>query len=466
MSKIPIFIGRFEEQELLKKRWRSGDSELVVLYGRRRVGKTELLRHFSKSKRSLFAVGTRSSSRSQVRHFITELSHLTDESDLANLPIHDWDTALGRFNAILRKTRGKTLLVLDEFQWMVEASPELPSLLQKWWDQYWSREGRLFLVLCGSYLGFMEREVLAQKSPLFGRRTAVIHLQPLPFHESRQFHSRLPLKEQVKRHFICGGIPAYHKFFSSRESLSQQIIASFLESDAPLAKEADFLLMEELKEPKIYFSLLETLGSSRKGVSELAASLGVERSRIPYYTKSLMELQYLEKRIPRLTYQESYERKSVYAIGDPLLKFWFTFIYPHTSLIERADPRVFYATVLAPQLDAYWGNSFESLAAELFLTKSLLPKLSEPFKMGSYWDKNIQVDFTLALKSGLSYLGESKWGRINEKMARTFCQKLTYFKGKVSYQPVLISAETLPASLKKSSDWQAYSLQELIATDR
>lgn len=461
MSDKLLFIGRSQEQGLLEKRWRSRGSELVVLYGRRRVGKTELLRHFAKSKRSLFAVGTRSESRSQVRHFVAELSHLTDEPDLANLPIHDWDTALGRFNAVLQKTRGKTLLVLDEFQWMVEAAPELPSLLQKWWDQHWSRHGRLFLVLCGSYMGFMEREVLAQKSPLFGRRTAVLHLKPLPFHESRRFHSHLPLKEQAKRHFICGGIPAYHKFFSSRESLSQQIAASFLEPDAPLAKEADFLLMEELKEPKLYFSLLEALGSSRKGVSELASSVGVERSRIPYYTKSLMELQYLEKRTPLLTYRDVYERKSVYAIGDPLLRFWFTFVYPHAGLIERTDPRIFYATVVAPQLDAYWGNSFEPLAAELFLTRMLLPKLSEPFKIGSYWDKTIQVDFTITLKSGLSYLGESKWGRINEKTARAFCQKLAYFKKQVSYQPVLISAEPLPPSHKKSSDWQAYSLQEL-----
>src|SRR5262249_18802306 len=149
--------------------------------------------------------------------------------DLARLPVRDWDAAFGRLSALLKKERGKILLILDEFQWMAEASPELPSILQKWWDQIWSRNGRVFLVLCGSYMGFMEREVLAHQSPLFGRRTAVMHLKPLPFQESRRFHRRLPLKEQVKRHLLCGGIPAYHKLFSSSENLSRQIIVSFLE---------------------------------------------------------------------------------------------------------------------------------------------------------------------------------------------------------------------------------------------
>ncbi len=463
---MPLFVGRTTEKRLLEARWRSRVSEMIILYGRRRIGKTELLRHFSKDKRALFAVGTRSDRRSQVRHFMVELSRLSGEADLATLPIHDWDTALGRLNAFLQKTPGKTLLILDEFQWMGEASPELPSLIQKWWDQSWSRRGRLYLVLCGSYMGFMEREVLAHRSPLFGRRTAVMHLKSLSFQESRKFHARMPLKEQAKRYLLCGGIPAYHKFFSASESLSRQLIASFLEPDAPLAKEADFLLMEELKEPKLYFSLLETLGSSRKGVSELAAGLGIERSRIPYYTKALMDLHYLEKRTPTLTYRNVFERKSVYAIGDPLLRFWFAFIYPNAGLVERTDPRVFYATVLAPQLDAYWGKAFESLAAELFLSHELFPKLAEPFKLGSYWDKNIQVDFIIALKSGLSYLGEAKWGLIDAKTAQAYERKLAYFQKKVSYRPVLISAEAISPSIKKRIDYPAYSLQDMVSSNK
>lgn len=455
------FVGRCQELHLLEERWRSPESEFLVLYGRRRVGKTELIRRFTKGKRTLFAVGTRSDARSQIRHFVVELARFSGESDLVQLPIDNWDTVLGRLNAALKKTRGKTLLVLDEFPWMAQASPELPSLLQKWWDTSWSRSGHTFLLLCGSYFGFMEREVLAQKSPLFGRRTAVMQLKPLPFRDSRQFHKALPLKEQVKRYLLCGGIPAYHKIFLSNASLSEHLIRAFFEPDAPLAKEADFLLMEELKEPKLYFSLLENLGASRKGITDLAIALGVERSRLPYYTKNLMDLHYIKKWTPILTYSALFERKSLYGIEDPLLRFWFTFVYPYANMIERLEARMFYATMVAPHLDAYWGRAFESLAAELFLREKLLPKLSEPFKMGTYWDKHIQIDFVIALKSGLSYLGETKWNTIDVAAVKTYLKKLRTLTPNTSYQAVLISAEEVTASTQKVPGCQVYSLRGL-----
>jgi AAA+ ATPase superfamily predicted ATPase len=462
MKTASSFIGRAPERDALNGRWRSASAEFLVLYGRRRVGKTELLRRFAEGKRALFAVGSRSDARSQIRHFLGELERVGGEAGVSGLPIHDWDTALGRLSAHLKRSRGKTLVILDEFQWMAEASPELPSLLQKWWDAEWSRNGKIFLVLCGSYVGFMEREVLGRRSPLFGRRTAVLHLKPLSFSESRLFHPGLSLKEQVKRHLLCGGIPAYHKLFTSPDGLPGQLTTAFFTPDAPLAKEADFLLMEELKAPRLYFGLLESLGAVRKGMTELAESLGVDRSRIPYYLKTLMDLGYVEKVQPLLHYKSRPERKSLYRIHDPLLRFWFTFVYPHLNTLERLDPRLFYATVVAPQLEAYWGHGFESLAAELFLTRQILPTLSEPFKMGSYWDKDTQIDFTLALASGLSYLGEVKWGVLDISTARAFLKKVEAIKEKVSARPVLISAEPLPAALRKREEFQAYALGDLV----
>lgn len=456
------FIGRGNELHLLQERWRSSQSEFLVLYGRRRVGKTELIRHLARRKRTLFAVGSRSDARSQIHHFAAELAQLSQEPDLARLPIHDWDTLFGRLNTVFQKARGKTLFVLDEFPWMAQASPELPSLLQKWWDAHWSKNGKVFLILCGSYFGFMEREVLAQKSPLFGRRTAVLQLKPLPFEDSRQFHPGLSLKEQAKRHLLCGGIPAYHKMFGSNAGFPEQLISAFFEPDAPLAKEADFLLMEELKEPKLYFSLLESLGASRKGISELASALGVERSRLPYYTKNLMDLHYVQKWTPLLTYPALFERKSVYRIADPLLRFWFTFVYPNASVLERLEARVFFATMVDPHLDAYWGTAFEPLAADLFLRKKMFPRLAEHFKVGSYWDKHIQIDFVIALKSGLSYLGETKWNKLDKSTVLGFVQKLQSLQGNLSYQPVIISAEPVPASIKALPSCRTYSLKELV----
>ncbi len=456
------FIGRAQELRLLETRWRSGAPEFLVLYGRRRVGKTELIRRFSHNKRTLLAVGTRSDARSQIHHFLVELARLAQEPDLERLPIHDWDTIFSRLDAVVRKSRKRTLIVLDEFPWMAQSSPELPSLLQKWWDTHWSRNDKVFLILCGSYFGFMEREVLGKTSPLYGRRTAVLQLKPLSFLESRRFHSALPLKEQIKRYLLCGGIPAYHKLFVSNASLSDHLISAFFEPDAPLAKEADFLLMEELKEPKLYFSLLENLGTTRKGVTELANALGVERSRIPYYTKNLMDLHYVQKLTPVLTYQSIYERKGVYRIEDPLLRFWFTFVYPHTSIMERLDARMFYTSIVASRLDAYWGLAFESLAGDLFLSQQLLPRLAEPFKIGSYWDKTTQIDFVIALKSGLSYLGETKWGAVDRATVIAFQEKVRALHHKGAYETVVISADKVSPSAKKLPNCRIHSITDFL----
>ena len=174
-----------------------------------------------------------------------------------------------------------------------------------------------------------------------------------------------------------------------------------------------------------------------------------------------MGLHYIEKLTPLLTYPALFERKSIYRIKDPLLRFWFTFVYPNANAIERLEAKMFYTTLVAPRLDAYWGTSFESMAADLFLTQKLLRKLSEPFKLGTYWDKHIQVDFVVALKSGLSYLGETKWGKIDHKTVSSFVTKLDHFRGKTSYEAVMISADDVSSTAQKRPDCQVYSLKDL-----
>jgi AAA+ ATPase superfamily predicted ATPase len=456
------FYGRAEQVQALDKRWRSRQSEFVVIYGRRRVGKSELIRRFSKGKRTLYHVGSRSDRRSQMGHFLTGMADVAQEPLIGDLPYRDWDAVFGRLSDVMERAGGKTLIVMDEFQWMAESSPELPSIIQKWWDSRWSRSGKAFLILCGSLLGFMEREVLGNKSPLFGRKTAHIFLPPLTFSESRPFARGCTIREQMKRYCICGGIPAYHKLFTGASSLGEELCSQFFELDAPLSKEADFLLVEELRDPKLYFGLLENLGGSRKTVTELAQAVGIERSRMPYYTKNLMELRFITKDAPLLRYADASERKARYRISDPLLRFWFSFVYPNQNSILRTDPNDFYSGHVAPRLDSFFGYAFEPIAADLFARAVVAPRTMEPWKLGCFWDKTIQLDFTIALKSGFSYLGEAKWGAITPASAREYSEKLKRFDGVLSYRPVMVSVDPVSREVKKSGSIDAYSLIDLL----
>ncbi len=458
---MQLFIGRKSELEALEKIWKSRRSELVVIYGRRRVGKTELIRNFAKTRKTLFSVGSKSDKKNQIRHFLSEAAIFMNDPVFQRLPIEDWDIVFERLDKFFNTQREKAIIVFDEFQWLVESSPDIPSLLQKWWDACWSKNGKVIIVICGSYLGFMEREILGNKSPLFGRKTGLIRLAPLSFSESRHFYDNLTLKEQLKRYLIFGGIPSYHKLCRGAANLSSELISLFFDSAAPLAQEADFLLMEELRDPKIYFSLLENLGQSQKTVTELAQLIGVERSRLPYYTKNLIELGYLEKRYPFLSYKDYSERKVVYKIKDPLLSFWFNFIYPNMNALERMDVRAFFASVVAPRLDSFFGKAFEDVAGQIFAYKRMQGS-PDAWELGTYWDKTIQIDFIVAVKSGFSYLGEVKWNKIEKNTITAFAEKLKPLKGKISFKPVIISIEKIPKNLKISDEIEIYSFEEIL----
>jgi AAA+ ATPase superfamily predicted ATPase len=457
------FIGRSQELAALTRRWQSPDSQFVVVYGRRRVGKTELIRRFASGKHTMFCVGSRSDSASQISHFMAELGVFADDPGLSSLPVRDWDVALERLTKAIDQHPGKSLVVFDEFQWLADAVPHLSSLMQKWWDTKWSKSGKLVFILCGSYLGFMEREILGHKSPLFGRRTGVINLQPLTAEEAQLFHTRYSLKDRMRCFLVCGGIPAYHKQFSPAKGMTENLVDLFFSVDSPLAREADFLLMEELREPKLYFSLLETLGSGRKTVTDLSRSLGVERSRLPYYAKSLIELHYVEKSSPLLHYGDKSERKVLYRISDPLLRFWFTFVYPNANALERLDAAKFFGSHVAPYLDSYMGTAFEPAAAEIFARKIVAPSATGPWKMGTYWDKHTQIDFTVALASGFTYLGEVKWGALDTKTTRGFVEKLQSLHIRGSYRPLLVSMEPLPPRLRAMTDVDCYDIRGLFS---
>ena len=207
-----MFLGRKAELETLARAYTSSRSELVPIYGRRRVGKSELILHFIEDKPAVYYLGKTSAAQLQIQEFLQESARSLAEPLLADISAEEWKRAL---LAVVERSRagGKLVLVFDEFQWMVAASPELPSVLQECWDRHWQKTGKVMLILCGSYVGFMEREVLGKKSPLFGRRTAQILLKPFAYREAAEFHPRWALADRARAYFICGGVPLYLRMF-------------------------------------------------------------------------------------------------------------------------------------------------------------------------------------------------------------------------------------------------------------
>ncbi|MEK8024262.1 MAG: ATP-binding protein [Candidatus Hydrogenedentota bacterium] len=404
------FIGRVNELKALTDAWASPGSAFLPVYGRRRVGKSELILHFLKSRPGLYHLGKRAPRELQIREFLEVAARAMDDPLLASLAATDWKSALQNVLSRWKKPR-KFVLVFDEFQWTVESSPELPSVLQELWDRQWKASGQVFLILCGSYLGFMEREILGKKSPLFGRRTGQIFLKPFHFREAALFHPRVSLPQKAMTYFLCGGIPLYLENFSRDQSILQNIERCLLNEFAPLFREPDFLLREELRDLEKYYAILMTLSSGSRPSRDIAAAAGIGDRSLPYYLQNLVELGYLTRHYPLMEGAKA-ARHVRYTLDDALLKFWFRFIYPHISTILRIGPRASLTEIVKPGLDAYFGSCFETLCREALPRLYHREGVSSAFEVGSYWDKNIQIDVAGLREDGVVDLGACKWGKV------------------------------------------------------
>lgn len=404
------FVGREQEQDLLRRAYESPESALIPIYGRRRVGKSELILHFLEDRPGIYYLGKKAPAALQLRELLEEAASDLDEPLLTGLAGAGWREALATIVDRWPRER-KLVLALDEFQWMVETSPELPSVLQELWDRRWREAGNVLLILCGSHVGFMEREILGRKSPLFGRRTAQILLRPFGFREAAAFHPGYSLEDRARTYFICGGVPFYLRFFSGRRSVEMNVVREILEEHAALHREPDFLLREELREVVSYHAVLTAVAEGAGASSDIARRAGLEPNKLHYYLKQLLELGYLRRRYPLLDKRPS-TRHVRYDLDDPLLRFWFRFVFPNMSYILHRGAESALRDRIRPHLDAHYGHAFERLCREALPRIYAREGVTAAFEVGEFWSKESQIDVVGLRDDGWIDLGECKWGAV------------------------------------------------------
>ena len=374
------FVGRERELDALEKQYLLPESNLIPIYGRRRVGKSELILHFKGDRPGVYFVGKQAPTSLQIHEFLITAADALEMPLLGKTAIADWKTALSETVRAWTKPR-KLILVLDEFQWSVEQDRSLPSVLQELWDREWQHTGKVMLIIAGSYVSFMEREVLGSKQPLGGRRTAQIQLQPFKFTESAKFHPGYSREDQARVYFITGGVPLYLLAFQENLSVAQNIRGTFLNEFAPLSREPEFLLREELQ-----------------GLQKFQAVLDVDRE------------------FP-LTQRKPSPKDVRYSLKDALLRFWYRFVFPNLSRI-RENPNAAFATLIAPQLEAFYGACFERLCREALARLYLKEAAHASTQVGEYWNnKELQIDIVGIRSDNWIDLGECKWGAVTSAPA-------------------------------------------------
>ena len=402
------FVGRKKELEALEDAYSDAGCSFIPIYGRRRVGKSELIKKFIGDKAAIYFLGKQAPAKLQIKEFLQAGAKSLQQPLLAQAMADDWQTAISLVVSQASPDR-KLILVMDEFQWSAETSKELPSVLQGFIDNNWGGKTRIFLILCGSYMGFMEKKVLGEKSPLFGRRTGQILLKPFSYLEAAEFHSNWSVTDKAKVFSICGGIPYYLKFFLPNSSIDTNIRKNFLNEFSALAREPEFLLREELKELKKYFGILTALATGATTNQKIEKITGIEAKTLFYYLNSLKELGYIASYHP-LTSHKPNPKQVHYKLKDPLLRFWFCFIYPNNTAIAQMEDAVSFNSLLKPHLEQYFGYCYEILCRDALAFLYQKEELGCSFEIGAFWSKDVQIDIVGQRKDGVVDIGECKWG--------------------------------------------------------
>jgi len=359
MSSRP-FIGRARELEVLEDLYESGDPELFVLFGRRRVGKTELLQRFCEGRRAVYFLAAQVREKDNLRAFRDALRDGLDDPVLDTINFPDWPSALAFAAECTRDER--LVLILDEFPYLCESTKGLPSLVQQFWDQR-GKDSQLMIVLCGSQVSFMEQEVLAESSPLFGRRTGQRQLEPLPPSEALRFHPGWSVEQRVLTYGILGGMPAYLRRFRDDRSIEDNLLREVLRPEGYLFDEVSFLLRSELSNPATYNSILAAIAGGAEKVGDIALVVGVDSTTANKYLHTLRELRLVERVIPVTDPNPLRSRRGTYRIADRFVAFHFRHVQPHLSLIQ-ADRG---ARVFERHIEPDYGRLFDEARVEFVL---------------------------------------------------------------------------------------------------
>lgn len=403
-----MFIGREQELHDLNELYAQDRFQLYVLYGRRRVGKTTLLNEFCRGKDHIFYSAEQSNDKMNLDKFSAQVFAFYHETTLP--PFTSWENALLYIHH--RQKDRRLILVFDEFPYLVRKNRALLSMLQHLIDHV-LKEGRLFLVLSGSYMGFMEKEILGAKSPIFGRRTAQLHMKPFDYLTSSHFYEERTPEEKVGLYGIYGGTPQYLEQIRPALSLEDNVKQAFLRPIGYLYEEPSLLLRQEVAEPGVYSAMIEAIALGASKANEIATKSGEEPAKCLKYIHTLCELGILYKETP-FGEKES-TRKTLYGISDLMFRFWYRYVFPNRTLLETGAGDAVWRKKIEPDLSRYTGMVFERACKQYCLRKNREEALPFLFtEIGRWWGTDpvtrSQAEIDLVASDGESYLfGECKW---------------------------------------------------------
>lgn len=393
------FIDRESELKTLRDEYNKKESSFVVLYGRRRLGKTTLIHEFIKDKLSLYFLATEESETQNRNAFKQLVGSFTNNKYFDDIQINDWNYL---FHEIVQfKISEKKVIVIDEFQYLGKSNPAFPSVFQKIWDTVLKDEN-VMVILCGSLISMMESQTLHYDSPLYGRRTAQIKLQQIPFTHYDQFYPKQSREELICLYAITGGVPKYIELFYNQVDIYESIKKSILTKNSFLYDEPNFLLQKEVSEIGSYYSILRAISLGNRKLSQIASVLEIKQTSISKYLQILMNLDIIEREVPITESNPEKSKKGLYKIKDNFLKFWFHFVYPNVSYLEMNHIDFVLNKIKMNFIDQHVSFVYEDICMEYMRGKFAIENKwnIQLDKIGRWWDAKNEIDIVAYNSNG------------------------------------------------------------------
>ena len=375
------FIGRKREMEKLESEY-SRDSSFVVIYGRRRVGKTTLIKEFLKDKPAFYFLATEEIESQSMKRLAGVVARTTKNRLLQNATFTDW---LDLFQVIADyEPEKKKVFVIDEFPYLVKTNSAFPSILQNAWDEV-LKDKNVMLILSGSLIGMMQKHALSYDSPLYGRRTSQMRLAPLLFTDIYAVQS-LSFTESVEQYAVTGGVPKYLEFFEDGRELTEQIKDAVLSKNGFLYEEPFFLLKSESMTAVNYFSIIKAIADGNHKIGKIAGVLGIESSKLTPYLSTLSDLGFVEKRTPVTEKNPEKSRKGLYFIADNFIRFWFKYVYPYKGELELDNMQIVLEEMKKDFETKFVAFAYEDICKDIFANLCKRGVVDfVPSRIGAYW---------------------------------------------------------------------------------
>lgn len=412
-----MLIGRENELNTLNRIYKRNKFECIVMYGRRRVGKTTIINEFVKNKECIFYAALESNSFDNLKSLSYELKSYLKQSDKSIYT--DFEAVFDTIYELSKKKR--IVFVIDEFPYLAESEHKITSLLQHYIDKKF-KNTKLFLILCGSSMSFMEQKVLGEKSPLFGRRTAQLKIEPLDYKKTSIFNKKLSFENNALVYGITGGVPHYINELDVKNNIKDSLLENFLNSSSYLYAEPENILRQELREPYNYNAVISQIANGSTKLSEISDKARIDMPQCSKYINILTKLDIIKKNHSIIG---TSKKKSYYRLKDYMFRFWYYFVQPNMTLINSGRMRNAYNEVVESYITNYMGEIFEEICRQYLLFYDKLVPINI-LDIGEWWgfdakkNKEIQIDIVATSpkinnsKDTKIIVGSCKW--TNEKV--------------------------------------------------